>query len=88
MLRSLTLYPYLVDVKVGQTFGEPHPKKRRAICMLENGPDATVNVDVLKPAPIKVPTVGRIRISRKSGVKNSFADKGAGTSDIAVARSL
>jgi len=59
----LLLRGKFVNQSAGALSGESGvPKKRRAICVLENGPDATVNVDVLKPTPIKVPTLGRIGI--------------------------
>jgi hypothetical protein len=33
--------------------------------MLENGPNACMKNEELKPAPVKVPAVGRIRISEE-----------------------
>jgi len=33
--------------------------------MLENGPNASMKNEELKPAPVKIPTVGRIGISEE-----------------------
>src|SRR5947209_10948848 len=41
------------------------PKKCRAICMLESGPHSSMNSEELKPGPVKVPTIDRIRISQQ-----------------------
>jgi hypothetical protein len=41
------------------------PKVFGAICMLESGPNASMKSEELKPAPVKVPTVGRIWISQE-----------------------
>jgi len=41
------------------------PKECRAICMLENGPNASMKSEELQPAPVKVPTVDRIWVSQE-----------------------
>jgi hypothetical protein len=41
------------------------PKIRRAICMLENGPNSSMKSEELKASPIKVTTVDRIWVSQE-----------------------
>jgi len=56
----------LVNQSAGALGGKSWvPKKRRAICVFEHGPNAAVNIEILKPAPVKVSTVRRIWVSQE-----------------------
>src|SRR6516162_372256 len=51
-------------------------KERRAICVFENGPNAAVNIEVLDSTPIKVSTIGRVRVSQEIRREEFLCRKG------------